>query len=113
MGIGGATQALGDRDRGARTMNINNRTYWYVKKFLAHMVAFRDALEGPVESPVTTYIHGAGKSLQDISRETGKGLEQVSELNKWLLRGRIPSDRVYAVILPGEYRAVQDVVASA
>ena len=108
MGIGGATKVLGYKDSGGKHLTINNNTYWYVKKFLAHMVAFQNISQKPALKPVTIFLHGSGKTISDISRETNKEFEEIKELNKWLLKGKVPVDRPYSVILPGEYSAFQD-----
>ena len=110
MGIGGATNALGDKYKGDKVMSITPRTYWYVRKFIAHMVAFEGKTDQTPQNPITEYKYGSGKSIQDISRETNIDYEQIKELNKWLIKGKIPSDRPYIVILPGKYKGIQDVV---
>src|SRR5688572_4406425 len=46
MGAGGVKRMVGDDLDGSRTMEITAETYWYVKKYLAHKVAFEDAVKG-------------------------------------------------------------------
>ena len=112
MGVGGASRALGEADKGAHTMVINKNTYWYVKKYLAHKIAFEFAVEGPAQIPLSEYVHGANKNTRDLARETGVGEEIIKEYNKWLLKNQVPEDRTYVVILPGDYKAPQDEVVS-
>ena len=52
MGAGGVMKAEKNFHSGAKHMDITSHTYWYVKKFLAHKVAF----EGLVESPGATQL---------------------------------------------------------
>jgi membrane-bound lytic murein transglycosylase D len=100
MGPGGAIQAGGKKYQGKKTMTIDRKTYWYVKKFLAHMVAFENASQGKADLQVVEYTKGGNKSLTEISRETGVSKDKLEPYNKWLRKGRIPTDKSYAVILP-------------
>ncbi|MBL3656684.1 lytic transglycosylase domain-containing protein [Fulvivirga sediminis] len=100
MGAGGAMRVLGKGDEGANSMVINKKTYWYVKKYLAHKIAFQDAVGEAGLVQLREYNNGAGKTLKDISRETGVSLAQLQDYNKWLRKGKIPEDRTYTVIVP-------------
>lgn len=100
MGAGGAMRVLGKGDKGARSMVINKKAYWYVKKYLAHKVAFQNAVSGPGETKLVEYHDGKNKSLKDISEETGISLGQLQDYNKWLKKGKIPDDKAYTVVLP-------------
>ncbi|HKZ36807.1 MAG TPA: lytic transglycosylase domain-containing protein, partial [Chryseolinea sp.] len=55
MGAGGAMKSLKDHQSGAKNMEITSATYWYVKKFLAHKVAFGDAVKGMGQIRVLPY----------------------------------------------------------
>ncbi len=100
MGPGGALKAGGEKYKGHKSMTIDRRTYWYIKKYLAHKVAFENALKGPIDISVAEYWKGANKSMSDISRETGVAETELQNYNKWLQRGKIPTDKSYAVIVP-------------
>jgi len=100
MGPGGALKAGGEKYKGHKSMTIDRRTYWYIKKYLAHKVAFEDALNGPAVVSVKEYWNGADKSFRDIARETGINESEIETYNKWLDRGKIPNDKRYAVIIP-------------
>ena len=102
MGAGGAMRVLGEKDKGAKSMVIDKKTYWYVKKYLAHKIAFQHATSGPPQIQLLEYETGRGKSLNEISSETGVALDKLEEYNKWLKRGKIPEDRIYTVIIPVE-----------
>ncbi|MEJ2006358.1 MAG: LysM peptidoglycan-binding domain-containing protein, partial [Cyclobacteriaceae bacterium] len=100
MGPGGALKAGGAKYKGQKSMTIDSRTYWYIKKYLAHKVAFENALNGPAVVSVAEYWNGSNKSFKDISRETGVSEAELETYNKWLERGKIPDDKKYAVIVP-------------
>lgn len=102
MGAGGAMKVLGSGYEGAKSMTVNKKTYWYVKKFLAHKIAFEGAADQRGQIVVSEYYNGAGKTLKEIAHENNLPEEEVLEYNKWLRKGRIPDDKTYAVILPKE-----------
>ncbi|MEQ8423178.1 MAG: LysM peptidoglycan-binding domain-containing protein [Cyclobacteriaceae bacterium] len=99
MGAGGASRALGNKHNGARHMEINSQTYWYVKKYLAHKVAFENALSGEAQLKVIPY-ETKEKSLKQIAEEFSVDIETITEYNKWALKGSIPNDKVYTVLIP-------------
>lgn len=99
MGAGGVMRAVGEGDLGTRHMEITPDTYWYVRKYLAHKVAF----EGAVSTKPTLQVSkmdGGGRTLAEIAREAAMDESKLREFNKWLKAERIPADREYAVILP-------------
>ena len=100
MGMGGTSRSLGTRYNGSKHMDITSDTYWYVKKFLAHKIAFEKAWEGiPQISLTPTTIKGP-TSLDDLARKRGIPPDQLKEYNKWAKTGLIPADREYVVMLP-------------
>ncbi|UII21205.1 LysM peptidoglycan-binding domain-containing protein [Fulvivirga ligni] len=100
MGAGGAMRALGKGEKGAKSMVIDKKTYWYVKKYLSHKIAFENAVGESGTVQLKEYTNGANKNLKDISDETGVSLAQLQDYNKWLRKGKIPDDREYTVIVP-------------
>ena len=101
MGLGGATRSLNDRYYGAREMRIDSDTYWYVKKFLSHLVAFRDAIgKQPRSLMLYQYKNTANKDLRNIAEEFNTEPDLLIEYNKWLKASRVPDDREYVVIIP-------------
>jgi membrane-bound lytic murein transglycosylase D len=118
MGAGGAMKALPKNLSGARNMEITSSTYWYVKKFLAHKVAFEDAVKGDGQIKAIPYVTTGKKSLSDVAREVSVNEDEIREYNKWAKKGHIPDDRSYTVIIPliGEGTKLQlpePVIASA
>ncbi|MDH5415340.1 MAG: lytic transglycosylase domain-containing protein, partial [Flavobacteriaceae bacterium] len=108
MGIGGAQRDLGDKFSGAKEMSITKNTYWYVRKYIAHKIAFEAYTHGNPEFEVTEYLFGANKSFDEIARETGIENTAIEDLNKWLKKGNVPSGKAYTVLLPGGYKAPQE-----
>lgn len=118
MGAGGAMKSLPKNMSGARHMEINSSTYWYVKKFLAHKVAFEGAVKGEGQIKAMPYVNNSKKSLTDIAREVSVSEDEIKEYNKWAKKGSIPDDRAYTVIIPviGEGKDIhipETVIASA
>lgn len=101
MGAGGAMRVLDDKS-GVNTMTIDKNTYWYVKKFLAHKVAYENVTESEPQLKLSEYTNSAGKNLNDIAKEVNIDYESLEAYNKWLQRGRIPDDKIYTVVIPSE-----------
>jgi len=102
MGAGGAKRSLSKIESGAKTMHITKDTYWYVLTFLAHKIAFEQAVELTRNSAPQMYIYSEGKnkSLKEISKKTDTSLDSLKKYNKWLKANTIPDDKMYAVIIP-------------
>lgn len=100
MGAGGVSRSVGDLHPGARHMEISSDTYWYVKKFLAHKVAFEHAVGGEAKLKVIPYSTQTGKSLQEIATEFSTDETILKEYNKWIKSGAIPQDKLYTVLIP-------------
>jgi len=101
MGKGGVIEALGDKYNGDNHMEINSETYWYVKKFLAHKIAFQDACDGRPQTSVGLYEPKGKKRLSDIADEVSVDVTTLKEYNKWIKNGTIPDDKTYFVSIPG------------
>lgn len=113
MGAGGAQKVVNDKYFGAKKMEIDKRTHWYIMKFLAHKVAFESAI-GKNASPALTliaYTNGANKSLKQIASETGVDQQLLEEYNKWLKRGDVPDDKKYSVIIPATPDETNNLIA--
>ncbi|QOI97380.1 MAG: LysM peptidoglycan-binding domain-containing protein [Flammeovirgaceae bacterium] len=102
MGAGAVQRTYTDYESGARHMEITSNTYWYVKKFLAHKVAFEGAVTGMPEVKLLTFTNHKRKTLSDIAREIDVSEEKLAEYNKWIRKTHIPDDRKYAVMIPVE-----------
>ncbi|MBX2946296.1 MAG: LysM peptidoglycan-binding domain-containing protein [Cyclobacteriaceae bacterium] len=111
MGAGGVMRAVKDYESGTKHMEITSQTYWYVKKFLAHKIAFEGAVKGQGEVNVIAYENHSGKSLAAIAREVSVAEESLIEFNKWAKKGTVPGDKSYSVSIPVKGEA-QPVYAS-
>lgn len=100
MGAGGVRRAVGEQHKGARHMDITSQTYWYVKKFIAHKVAFEQAVNGPGQTHVMLYENRTRKSVAELAQELSVGEDRLREFNKWVKGNHIPDDRPYVVMVP-------------
>ena len=106
MGTGGVKRVVGDEFNGAKHMEITSDTYWYVKKFIAHKVAFEDAVKGEPQVKIQVYEVKEKKELSALAKELGIEEAELRENNKWIRSGTIPDDRTYALVLPkGKFMA--------
>ncbi|MCZ6693633.1 MAG: LysM peptidoglycan-binding domain-containing protein [Bacteroidetes bacterium] len=113
VGAGGAQKYVSKKNFGARKMEVNKRTHWYVKKFLAHKIAFQDETKKlkPKSYSLVEYSRGKKKSLKTIAKETSVSYEDLLYYNKWLKKGDVPHDKYYPVILPMKSRQKKKYVA--
>ncbi len=100
MGAGGVMRAVGEKDLGVRHMEITTDTYWYVKKYLAHKIAFENAVQGKASVEVINVYTTGGKSPREIANESSVEEVQLREFNKWLKGSRVPTDKEYAFLIP-------------
>ena len=114
MGMGGTSRAVGTKFNGQRHMDITNETYWYVKKFLAHKVAFEKSWQGIPQITLTPMTVTSGINLDELAQMRGISTEQIRDYNKWAKAGLVPADGEYVVLMPaGERGAEQTPVATA
>jgi len=101
-GRGGAQKYIDPSLMGAKRMTINNKTHWYVKKFIAHVVAFSPAVGRPHSEGIwlDEITNAGGKTLAQIAKEENVALEELEKYNKWLKRGPVPKDKTYTVLIP-------------
>jgi membrane-bound lytic murein transglycosylase D len=101
-GPGGAERYIEKRYMGASKMEINGRTHWYVKKFLAHKIAFEEALHTSPESEIMLYEYSetSNKSLRELADHFQIDHDLMKQYNKWIKRGRIPTDKTYSATIP-------------
>jgi membrane-bound lytic murein transglycosylase D len=101
-GPGGAEQHVEKKYFGAKKMDITRHTHWYVKKFLAHKIAFENEVGKNQGTGVRLYEYSdvQDKTLKDLADHLKMDYETIAEYNKWIKKGRIPSDKVYTAIIP-------------
>ncbi len=102
MGEGGMMRVMDKSKIGANRMTINKKTHWYVKRFLAHKIAFEGSLNSNYlsENRLAEYTNTSNKTLKELSKKLGYDLEKLKDYNKWIKKGKIPSDKTYTVIIP-------------
>jgi membrane-bound lytic murein transglycosylase D len=100
MGAGGVQRSVDDIHNGARHMEITSDTYWYVKKFLAHKVAFENLSTTDAIVRVVPYQTTTPKSLKQIAGEVSAQEDVLKEYNKWLKTDLVPVDKEYVVLIP-------------
>ncbi|MBT1706168.1 LysM peptidoglycan-binding domain-containing protein [Chryseosolibacter indicus] len=99
MGAGGVMRSEKNTHKGEKHAEITSSTYWYVKKFLAHKVAFEN-VKGDGAVNLLVYQSKTKKSLSDFAKEVSADENELKEYNKWVRSGDIPDDRTYAVLIP-------------
>lgn len=100
MGAGGVMRSVSKDMYGKKSMEVTSGTYWYVKKFLAHKIAFEGGIAGPGQIKVVPYVNSTDKHLRDLAREVSVDELELINYNKWAKKGSIPGDRSYTVMIP-------------
>ncbi len=102
QGLTGTQRTVPDKWYGAKSMNITGKSHWYIKKFIAHKLAFQDFVgEGRKHPDVKLEAYeGKGMTLKQVSGRVGVDLDELKRFNKWLNQSTIPSDKSYKVIYP-------------
>jgi membrane-bound lytic murein transglycosylase D len=100
MGAGGVLRSEKESKSGAEHLEITSNTYWYVKKYLAHKIAYEDAVKGEGKVKVIVYQNQSKKKLSELAKEVAVEEEALLAYNKWAKHGHIPDDRSYAVVIP-------------
>ncbi len=101
-GLGGVRKYVDRKYYGARKMPVNKNSHWYLKKYIAHKIAFEGVIGGKHSEglKLVTEGKGEGKDLGKIAREYKVEEELVKYYNKWIRGGKIPSDKQYFVVVP-------------
>jgi len=100
-GRGGAMDVVDESNFGKDKLKITSDTYWYLKKYLAHKVAFENVL-GTSKTPYYLKEVSSKKSdnLKTIAKQEEVPYELLVEYNKWLKRSKIPEDKEYTIVVP-------------
>ena len=101
-GLGGVRRYVDKKYFGAPKMDITADTHWYLRKFIAHKIAFEGIIGGRHSEGLRLeeYTKGGGKALEKVAKDAKLDPELVQYYNKWVLKGIIPTDKTYTVILP-------------
>lgn len=117
LGMSGAKNEVNLKYTGAKKMEINKKTHWYIIRFLAYKIAFEYVVgkyhmsytggekeHSPDKNLETTLIlldfKTSNKTLSEIAEKTNIQLKDLKLYNKWLKVSKIPGDTVYTVLLP-------------
>jgi len=102
QGLTGTQRSVSEKYYGATRVEINKKTHWYIKKYLAHKLAFQDFVgEGRKHPEVQLASYeGKGKTLRQVSQQIKVDYEELKRFNKWLSQSRIPTEKSYRVIYP-------------
>lgn len=101
-GRGGAEKYVDHKQFGATRMTIDRKTHWYVKRCLAHKIAFEEAVKSKHSEGMSLMIYerGGGKSLSRIADDLKVSETDLKQYNKWLKSSKIPEEKTYSVIVP-------------
>jgi membrane-bound lytic murein transglycosylase D len=113
VGFGGTQRTVDSRYYGAREMDIDGKTHWYILKCIAHKLAFAEE-EGKNSTPplvLFEYFDGEGKTWSDLAGELSVEEGKLKEYNKWLNHHTIPDDKDYVVLVPSSYLDSKSIAA--
>lgn len=101
-GLGGCKAIIKPELKGASEMELDSSTHFYILKFLAHKIAFEQAVNRSPNPALQVMEYGEceGKSLRQIAAETNVDPAQIEFYNKWCRNGIVPQDKDYTVIVP-------------
>ncbi|MFT7032554.1 MAG: membrane-bound lytic murein transglycosylase D [Cyclobacteriaceae bacterium] len=101
-GMTGAKKYVDPKKYGASKMTVDTNTHWYIKRFLAHKIAFEKEENGNHSEgwQLVEYKKGQGKTISQIADNHDIDEELLTMYNKWLKRGKIPDEKEYSVIIP-------------
>ena len=113
MGAGGVLQSVKDVESGAKHMEITSKTYWYVKKFLAHKVAYENIVKGPGSVKIIPLVNQEKKRISDVAQQFVVSEEELRNYNKWIRKDVIPGDRIYTIAIPtaGDNNTLAEAIA--
>ncbi|MBF9253416.1 LysM peptidoglycan-binding domain-containing protein [Pontibacter sp. 172403-2] len=101
LGYTGAKDYTSPLDKGAKNMNITEKSHPYVLTFLAHKIAYDNFVGKNTPAVSLRELRATpGQSLADIALATKTDYPELERYNKWLLGNTIPSDKDYYVMVP-------------
>ncbi|WP_053404001.1 lytic transglycosylase domain-containing protein [Persicobacter sp. CCB-QB2] len=103
-GLGGVKRHINNKYKGAKSMKVDTKLHWYVKKTLAHKIAFESYLENipPQKYYLKTYNRGSGKTMRQVAYELKIDEDILKDYNLWLKKGRVPTGKTYTFVYPIE-----------
>jgi len=100
-GLNGARAIVDPKLYGAKRMNIDENTHWYIIKFLAHKIAFDGYINSnEYNMNYSVFENNSFKSVKKLSNNLSVSSDDIFKLNTWIKSDKIPTDRVYSFIIP-------------
>jgi len=100
-GLSGAKAIVDPKLYGAKRMNIDENTHWYIIKFIAHKIAFEGFINASeYNNNYSVFENNSFNSIKKLSDNLSINSDDIYKWNTWIKSDKIPSDRVYAFIIP-------------
>ena len=101
-GRGGAMKYVDQANFGKKKMTLNGKAHWYIKRFLAHKIAYEALVDRPHSEglKLIAYRKAKGKTLADLAKDFKTEERLLRKYNKWLKSKKVPGEKDYAVIIP-------------
>ncbi|MCS6820363.1 MAG: LysM peptidoglycan-binding domain-containing protein [Microscillaceae bacterium] len=106
MGFAGAKKFMEENYDEDEVMDVKNfvideHMHWYVRKFIAHKIAFEAELgKDSTNRMLVPYYKATNKSLKQIADENQVALQDLIWHNQWLKTAKVPANKPYTIILP-------------
>jgi peptidoglycan lytic transglycosylase D len=102
QGLTGTQRSVNEKLYGAKKFEVNKKTHWYVKKFIAHKIAFEGFVGKGIKHPEVNLSDYPvkSKSLKQVSQDLDVDFDELKRFNKWLNQSKIPSEKDYYIIYP-------------
>ncbi len=110
LGLTGANNASDRSKIGSDKMELDEKTHIYIIHFLAHKVAFEEAVsKSNAMTKLIDYADAQGKTLDDIAKESGILKDDLSKYNRWFTDNKVPKG--YNFYLPVPMKKEKELVA--
>lgn len=109
LGLTGANN-ISDRSKiGAERMTLTKTTHVYIIHFLAHKIAFENAVNKSTSLfKLMEYPQASGKTIEEIAKLSKLDASEIDKYNRWLKAPKVPSDRDYHFLLPVPMKRVKE-----
>ena len=112
-GLSGAKLKVDPKLYGAKRLDIDKETHWYIIKFLAHKVAFQDFVNNKsYDKTYSVYKNQLFNNLDDISSALSIEYEKLKSLNRWITSNEIPNDKEYSFLIPVDIKYLNQKISS-
>lgn len=109
LGLTGANNISDRSNIGADKMKLDKNTHIYIIHFLAHKIAFEDAIHKSSSLyKLLEYPHAGGKSINEIAKLSQIDPSELDKYNRWLKTEKVPEDRDYHFLLPAPMKRIKE-----